>query len=189
MAKKLLALLGSPHKGGSSAAMLGCATDAAFAGGWEVSTLYLYDTLLSPCRGCRACVVAGHCVIDDGIQEIEAQIRTCDQVVLASPTYWANVPAVVKNLFDRLLGTAMEDTNTFPKPRLSRKQSYLLFTACNTPFPFSVLYGQSTGTLNAMNEFFKTSGMRRAGSVVWPGARGSAELPSKIAQKIRRFYR
>lgn len=41
--------------------------------------------------------------------------------------------------------TAMEETNTFPKPRLSSSQKYILLTACNTPAPFSWICGQSRG--------------------------------------------
>lgn len=40
---------------------------------------------------------------------------------------------------------AMEETNTFPKPRLSSSQKYILLTACNTPAPFSWICGQSRG--------------------------------------------
>ena len=87
-------------------------------------------------------------------------------VVLAAPVYWANIPAVVKNIFDRLLGVAMEETKTFPKARLSKNQKYFLLTSCNTPAPFSYLCGQSTGTIRSMKEFFKTSGMKYAGKCV-----------------------
>lgn len=64
-------------------------------------------------------------------------------VVLAAPTYWANVPAIVKNMFDRLLGVAMEEADKFPKPRLSAKQKYILLTACNTPSHFLFYVGKA----------------------------------------------
>ena len=98
------------------------------------------------------------CVRKDDVQEIAELLKICDIVILAAPTYWANVPAIVKNLFDRLLGVAMEETKTFPKARLSNKQRYILLTACNTPAPFSSLFGQSTGSIRCMKEFFKTAG-------------------------------
>lgn len=189
MRKKLLALLGSPHDHGSTAAMLDRAVHAAAAHGWEVTTVRLYQKQLAYCKGCRVCAQTRTCVIDDDIQEIAALLRTCDRVVLAAPTYWANVPANVKNLFDRLLGTAMEETATFPRPRLSAGQEYLLLTACNTPFPFSWLCGQSSGALRAMHEFFKTAGMKRIGSAVFSGAKGSAALPRRTEKKIERFFR
>lgn len=188
MSKKLLAILGSPHKNGSTAAMLNCAIKAASSDGWKVTIIYLYQKKIAFCRGCRTCIKTGKCVIDDDIYEIVESIKTCDMVVLAAPTYWANVPAIVKNMFDRMLGTAMEETKTFPHPRLSSKQGYLLLTACNTPFPFSYICGQSKGVLRAMDEFFKTSGMKHIGSVTFAGAKGNSELPNRISKKIKKFW-
>lgn len=186
--KKLLAILGSPHEDGSVSAMLKCAADAAREAGWQVDLVNLYGKNISYCKGCRACMDAGCCVQQDDIQEIEILLRTCNAVVLGAPTYWANVPAAVKNMFDRLLGTAMEDTPFFPKPRLSREQKYLLLTACNTPFPFSWLFGQSKGVFRAMDEFFKTSGMKRLGRVAYSGAHGKKQLPASVEKKIRGYW-
>ena len=56
--------------------------------------------------------------------QISKSIKDADVIILASPVYWANVPAIVKNLFDRMSGTSMEETNTFPKPRLSGKNIF-----------------------------------------------------------------
>lgn len=167
---RLLAILGSPHAGGRCASMLNCAAEAARAAGWQVDVISLYEKKLGFCTGCRACMKLGHCVRRDDIGEIEELIKTCDVVALAAPVYWANVPAAVKNMFDRLYGTAMEETGAFPKARLSHNQKFLLLTACNTPFPFSFLCGQSRGGLRAMEEFFKTSGMRCLGRLAWTGA-------------------
>lgn len=187
MKKKLIAILGSPHENGSAAAMMDCALKATDLSEWEIEIIYLYQKQIAFCNGCRVCAKTGKCIINDDMQEIAEQMKTCDRIILAAPTYWANVPAAVKNLFDRLFGIALEETSTFPRPRLNRKQRYLLLTACNTPAPFSWLCGQSRGALRAMNEFFKTSGMKRLGSVVFSNAKGSAELPSNVIKKIERL--
>lgn len=186
--KRMLAILGSPHKHGSTAAMLESACSAALESGWQVDRVYLYEKQIGFCTGCRACVSSGNCVQKDDIQAIADLLRACDLAVLAAPTYWANVPAAVKNMFDRLLGVAMEDTSAFPRPRLSSKQKYLLLTACNTPFPFSWLCGQSRGTLRAMEEFFKTSGMKRLGKVTYANAHKSKRLPKTVSERIRRYW-
>lgn len=186
--KRLLAILGSPYSGGRCAAMLECAVNAAKDKGWQVDVLSLYQMKLDYCTGCRACMRAGHCIKNDGIKEIEERIKDCDVVALAAPTYWANVPAAVKNLFDRLYGTAMEETGRFPKPRLRREQRYLLLTACNTPAPFAWLFGQSRGALRAMNEFFKTSGMQCLGRIAWTGAPGKT-MPERVTRRINGFWR
>ncbi len=186
--KRLLAILGSPHPNGSTAAMLACAAAAAERAGWAVDRGDLYREEIGFCRGCRACIKAGGCVVQDGVQRIARLLQGCDAVVLAAPTYWANLPAAVKNLFDRLLGTAMEETKTFPKPRLSPRQHYLLLTACNTPAPFDYLCGQSRGAIRAMEEFFHTAGMKRMGRVVFAGAHGRRALPPSLERRIRRFW-
>jgi len=112
-------------------------------------------------------------------------LRECQIVFLAAPVYWANITAPVKNLFDRLLGTAMEETSTFPKPRLKGKK-YMVLTSCNTPFPFSWIFGQSRGAIRNMDEFFKTAGMKQIGKVVYAGASSKKELPKHIVRKIER---
>ena len=116
--KRALAVLGSPHPNGTVGTMLNHAISAAEKAGYTVTKINLYEKPLAFCNGCRQCLKTMQCVQGDGIQEIIALFRESQVVILAAPVYWANVPAVVKNLFDRLLGTAMEETAAFPKPRL-----------------------------------------------------------------------
>lgn len=183
--KELLAILGSPHANGMTAAMLNYAIRRAEEMGYNVTKINLYEKNLSYCTGCRACMDTQTCIQKDDIQEIVMCLQKCQTVVLAAPVYWANVPAPVKNLFDRLLGTAMEETSTFPKPRL-KGRSYMLLTACNTPSPFSWIFGQSRGAIRSMDEFFKTAGMKPVGKIVCAGAANKKELPKLTIKKIDR---
>lgn len=187
--KRLLAILGSPHRQGSTAVMLDIAVRAAREAGWQVDYVWLYEKNIGFCRGCRVCSRLGRCVMEDDIREIEELLGSCSRVALAAPVYWANVPGAVKNMMDRLVGTAMEETNTFPKKRFQAGQSYILLTACHTPFPFDRLFGQSAGALRAMREFFKTGGMRGKGSFVWAGAKPGKEVPGGLKRRIRRAFR
>lgn len=186
--KKVLAILGSPHSGGTTATMLRHAIRAAENAGYTVYKVNLYEKQLKDCIGCRVCLRTRECVQKDDLQEITALLKECHAVILAAPTYWANVPAAVKRLFDRLLGCAMEETATFPKPRLTGRQ-YMLLTACNTPFPFSWLCGQSRGAIHNMDEFFKTAGMRCMGKVVCANTSKITALPSSLIKRIERCWR
>lgn len=187
MAKKMLAILGSPHKDGATGTMLNYAVQVAKQRGWEIQYVNLYEKEIAYCKGCRACIQTRNCVQQDDLQEIANQLRECDAVVLAAPVYWANVPAIVKNMFDRLLGVAMEETKTFPKARLSDKQKYYLLTSCNTQALFAQIFGQSTGAIRSMKEFFRTSGMKYGGKCVWTGAK-KRNLPSGIKRKIETWF-
>lgn len=188
MKGKILAILGSPHKNGATWKMLNYAMEIAKQYGYIVDYINLYEKNIAYCKGCRACIKLHNCVVKDDIQEIAKLIKECSIIILAAPVYWANVPAIVKNMFDRLLGVMMEETKTFPKPGLSNKQKYILFTACNTPYPFSVFLGQSTGAIRSIREVFKTSGMKYSGNCVWTG-NNKTVLPEYIKHKIKRLLK
>lgn len=185
--KMKLAILGSPHKNGVTAKMLDCAAEAAETAGWEVERINLYEKQIAFCKGCRMCLHTQECVVKDDICQIAEQLRNCDAVVLAAPVYWANVPAVVKNMFDRLLGVAMEETKAFPKGRLPGKK-YFFLTACNTVSPFAWIFGQSRGAIRVVKEFFKTAGMKYGGTFVCAGTGKSKELPKALEEKIQRRF-
>lgn len=183
--KNILAILGSPHTDGTIAAMLDCAVRQAEKAGYSVTKVNLYEKNISFCKGCEICYKTQNCVINDDMQEITASWRACHTVILAAPVYWANVPAPVKNMFDRLLGTAMEKTKTFPNPRL-KGRNYIILTSCHTPAPFSWIFGQSRGAIRSMDEFFKTAGMKPIGKIVCAGAAKKKELPKQTIKKIER---
>lgn len=185
--KKMVAILGSPHKNGVVGKMLQCATKAAQEAGWEVEEINLYEKEIGFCQGCRVCLDTQECVKKDDIQKIANSLRESEAVVLAAPVYWANVPAIVKNMFDRLLGVAMEETATFPKGRLPGKK-YFFLTACNTPSPFSWIAGQSRGAKRVVKEFFKTAGMKCGGTFVCANTGKSKEIPEKLKKKLQRRF-
>lgn len=188
MKGRLLAILGSPHDNGATWKMLDYAMRIAKRHGYVVDYIHLYEKNIAFCKGCRACIELHNCVIKDDIQDISRLLRESKIIILAAPVYWANVPAIVKNMFDRILGVMMEETRAFPKPRLSNEQKYILFTACNTPAPFSILFGQSTGAIGSMREVFKTSGMKYGGSCVWTG-NNKTLIPKYVERKIERLLK
>lgn len=186
--KSVLAILGSPHPNGVTATMLNYSIKEAKKAGYTVKKINLYEKKLNFCMGCRMCLTSGMCVQRDDIQEITHLFRECQIVILAVPVYWANIPASTKNLFDRLLGVAMEETATFPKPKL-RGKKYMLLTACNTPAPFSWIFGQSRGAIRNMDEFFKTAGMKSIGKINCANTGKQKEIPTHVLRKIERYWK
>lgn len=75
---------------------------------------------------------------------------------------------------------------TFPKPRLKGKK-YMILTSCNTPSPFSWIFGQSRGAIRNIDQFFKTAGMKSMGKIVCTNAVNRKELPKPLIQKIERL--
>lgn len=185
--KTALAILGTPRKNGNLAQMLDAAVEAAKAAGYKVTNIFLYDQDIAPCTGCMGCKASGVCRIRDGIVPLREGLLRCDLLILAAPTYFANIPGPVKTMLDRLVGAVMDDNaGPIPKPRLSKRQEYLLLTTCNTPAPFDRLAGQSSGALRAMREVFHVAGMRCRGKIVFAGTRGKIHPPGRILKRISR---
>ncbi len=187
--KRLLAILGSPHTDGTTATMLDYAITVAEKYDYEVTKINLYDVQINYCKGCRLCLHNNGCVqYQDDMMQISFLLQECDVVILASPTYWSNVPAPVKNLFDRSLGIALNKTKRFLKPQLKRKK-YMLLTSCNIPYPISYFLRQSNNALNNMEVFFKNSGMRCIGKFTCTNAEKQKVLPKHILKKIERCFK
>ncbi|MEM1486314.1 flavodoxin family protein [Oscillospiraceae bacterium PP1C4] len=186
---KILAILASPRRDGKLSKMLSVTSEAAKAAGHEVETVNLYAQNIGYCTGCMQCRKDGVCVLKDDLAAIRESLLHCDVVVMAAPTYFANVPAAAKNLFDRLSGAIMDENSIgIPKGRLSKQQKYLLLTACTTFAPFDWLCGQSSGVLRAMREVFKTAGMTQLGTVVFAGSKGKQEIPAHIQNRLKKYW-
>lgn len=181
---KIVALQGSFRNNGITTSLLKYAVERLIAAGNEVEYINLLEKRIDYCKGCRKCLETRECIFkSDDIPEIIAKIKEADVIILAAPVYWANVPGVVKNLFDRLLGAAMEETNKFPKPRLEGKR-YILITACHTPLFFAKLCGQTTGFLRAAKEFFKTAGVKNIGIVICTNTGANKNLLERKKKEI-----
>lgn len=187
--KKAIVINGSPRRTGNASQMLDIATQKALQAGYHIDSYHLHEMEIAWCTGCMACKETGICVIHDDIDAIRDSLLACDLVIIASPTYFANVSAPVKNMFDRLVGAIMDDNNSsIPKPKLSPRQEFILMTTCNTPPPLDTLGGQSSGCLKSMYEFFHIAGMKCRGKVTFAGTRGKTQVPAKVAKKIENLF-
>ena len=100
--KKTLIFNGSPRKKGDTAALIRALTED-LAGQYRVVDCYRAD--ISPCIDCRSCRRERRCVLNDGMQEIYKYIEECDNVVVASPIYSAELTGRLLDVANRPAGT------------------------------------------------------------------------------------
>ncbi|MCR4966182.1 MAG: flavodoxin family protein [Bacteroidales bacterium] len=86
--RKTLIFNGSPRKQGDTAALVRVLTDA-LTGEFRVVDCYRED--ISPCIDCRHCRQEKKCVLEDAMQEVYRYLEDCDNVVIASPIYYAEL--------------------------------------------------------------------------------------------------
>ena len=103
----ILGLSGSPRRDGNTDLLVREALRLlAQRTGAAAEFVRVADCRIEPCRGCRACMALGHCIIEgDDFERVMAKLRAADLLVLGAPVYWLGPPGVMKNFIDRTHGT------------------------------------------------------------------------------------
>ena len=92
--KKILAIVGSPRKGGNSELLVDEFIKGAQEKGHTVEKVCLREKKIAPCLACEACLRnGGTCVQKDDMAEIREKMLAADVVVLASPIYFYTMTA------------------------------------------------------------------------------------------------
>ena len=97
----ILGISGTPRKGGNSEILLNAALEPFVKVGWNIKKILLSESDIGMCIGCEVCVKTGVCSIDDDMREVYEAFETCNAIIISAPSYWRNVPAQLKAVFDR----------------------------------------------------------------------------------------
>lgn len=111
---KIVALVGSPRKGGSTARLVGEMLKAAEERNAEIKTYQLNELDISGCRSCYACDIQPTvtCVIRDDVNRILADIFEADGVIFGTPVLMASMSGQMKTMLDRMFPFARKDNTS-----------------------------------------------------------------------------
>ncbi len=102
---KVLAINGSPRKGGNTAQLIEQVFLSLRKEGIECDTLQIGGQPIHGCTACRKCFEREHpgCVITkDGINELIPRVLEADALLIGSPVYFTDVTAETKAFIDRV---------------------------------------------------------------------------------------
>jgi multimeric flavodoxin WrbA len=99
---RVLGIAGSPRRNGNSDRLLAACLEGAETAGATINRLVVSSAGISPCTGCNECSKDGRCVVQDGMQAVYPRLDAADGIVIATPVFFATVPAVLKALYDRM---------------------------------------------------------------------------------------
>jgi multimeric flavodoxin WrbA len=101
---QILALVGSPRKGGNTDLLVDELLRAAEANGLSVGKVRLAELSIGPCTDCRACKRTDEhaCVVDDDMTGLYPELERADVIVFGTPIYWYGPSAQMKPTIDRL---------------------------------------------------------------------------------------
>lgn len=107
--KQVTCIVGSPRPNGSCAYLIDTLIKGINNPAVALKKYSVGEMKISYCLGCKKCYESGECVQNDDVKTAVLDILNSDFVVIAAPSWWADVPAQLKTLFDRT--TPYGDTN------------------------------------------------------------------------------
>lgn len=185
MHAKILALYGSPRRGGNTDILMeeflaGISRD----GGVDITKLYLSELNIQPCNGCGFCETTGICNINDDMQEIYPLLEDSHIIAVSSPVYFFGVSAQCKAMIDRThVFWARKFVLNQPWSRDDEmiRQGFLI-SAAGTYNP--ALF---QGLELTVQFFFECMDIVYRGSIMVPGVQEYAEVKEKL-QTLKDAY-
>ncbi len=107
---KIVAINGSPRKGGNTSQALGIIKDVFEKSGIEFEEINIGAKLIHGCIACNYCATSTDgCVFkEDEVNSIAQKIAAADGFILASPTYYGGIAGTMKSFLDRLFYSASD---------------------------------------------------------------------------------
>lgn len=113
---KVIAVNGSPRKGGNTETMLKEALKPLEAAGWETEYVQVGGKKIRGCMACGKCFENKDmkCIVDnDTFNGVFEKLAEADAIILGSPTYFTDVSAEMKALLDRSGMVALANDRVF----------------------------------------------------------------------------
>lgn len=97
-----LIIFSSPRQNGKTKEILNMLSPL-IKGDKEIIDCYdlYYKNAVAPCRDCRYCFTQRGCSIKDKMTDIYEKIDNADNIIMALPVYFHNIPAPMKIVIDR----------------------------------------------------------------------------------------
>ncbi|MBN2224876.1 MAG: NAD(P)H-dependent oxidoreductase [Deltaproteobacteria bacterium] len=188
---KMLVLNGSPKKKGKVAGLLSAVVEGANAT-HDIEWIDVYNLSIKPCIGCMKCRPDKPCAQPtDGSYIVAEKIAAADVLVVGTPTYWGNMSAPLKALFDRIV-TTLEYIETekmsLPRPLLKGKRAVIV-TASSAPWPLNLLSSSARGAVRSVSVVLKSAGMRIVGTIMLGNTRTMDAIPPRAVRRARSIGR
>ena len=162
---RVLIINSSPRRKGNISRLLDRAAQVAVSAGADCRVINLYDMEIRQCVARMVCRTKLSCPIPDDMSEIADAITQADRIVIGAPCYWANMPGVLKTMFDRLVYLFIAKSKRgLPLPLLKGRKALIISTA-TTPMPFARLFGQTSGTVKSIRRILKLGGIKTIPSI------------------------
>jgi multimeric flavodoxin WrbA len=169
---QMLAVVGSPRRGGNTDILLSRMAEGAQAAGAQVEVIHLGELAIRECDGCHACWQGRVCSKDDDMRALYPKIAASEVIVFGTPVYWYGPTALMKAFIDRFVYFNCEANR--PMVRGKRAAMAIVLEEMHEP------------TWRPVVEFFERSlaylEMLLVGKIVVPGVGKKGEIRGHAEQ-------
>lgn len=158
---KVVLLSGSPRKQGNTVQALNQCAEVIRQEGLDAQVISLAGKNIQGCKACGACKKLGKCAIDDGLNEIIAEVKSAEGYILGAPVYYGTARGDLMNASQRIAMVAGNNGKW-----LAGKVGGPVVVARR---------GGLTATLQEMLMMYFITGMIVPGSTYWNILFGAAE--------------
>ena len=153
---KVVAVNGSPRKGGNTETLIKKVFEPLEAAGIETELIQIGGKAIRGCLACGKCAEMqnGTCIIkNDMVNDVIQKLREADGIILGSPTYFANISTELKALIDRAGFVSFTNGGIY-----KRKVGAAVIAARR---------GGAVPAFDAINHFYQLNQMYIVGSTYW----------------------
>ena len=112
---KIIAISGSPRKGGNTDALLRDALEVLESHGIETEFITLAGKKILTCNACKGCFGKPECVLEDDFGPVFRAMMESDGFIVGSPVYFGSATAELTALLDRAGYIARKNGNLFSR--------------------------------------------------------------------------
>ena len=164
--QNLLAVYGSPRRGGNSSVLLDYFLQGTGSTAGNIERVYLRELKFSPCTECGRCEKTGTCVIQDDMIPLYDKLLNYERLVISCPVFFLGPPAIAKAFMDRVqsLWNRKYILGVDPNPRGVEKKGFLLSVG-----GFKGSEKIFSCNRSIVRAIFTTCGFRYAGELLFSG--------------------
>jgi multimeric flavodoxin WrbA len=178
----VLALNGSPRRGGNTEVLLDRAIAGARDTGAEIEKLTLNELDFSGCQDCGGCRKDGICIQRDELHPVYEKIKSADGLIFASPIFFGSLSAQSKKLIDRLQAFWVAKNLLNKKISVSRRRGIFI---CVQASPHEKFFKNAR---EIVRNFFVTAEFDYTGELWCPGA-DEKESVLQLRDCLEKAYR
>lgn len=179
MKREIVAIKGSPRRGGFTSAMGDFFLEPFRNSSFTVHEVFVHDMRITPCTACGSCRENFSCIFEDDMTPLYPLLRDAALVVIAAPVYFSGVPGPLKLLIDRC--QVLWELDLRSPDEIIAKEVFML-AAAGSDFP-----GTFEGAYFTLRHFFNTIGgaLSRERTLYLSDTDRLDGVPGDVAQKVR----